>query len=223
MRPSDKTLKAAPRGEAGFTLFEILVALFIMTLIFSSLFASYTGTLKMTREWDVTGKAFSMARGAMDRMLKDLDSAYPQGQTCPFVLEPEVIQDKSFPRLSFYTCNRTNPEGHETPTAGISRITYAVRHNPDTGDYELARTESSDAGAESSGSDFVICRGLSDLSFRFYDRDGQEITESLGSADSKNRPASVVLDLTLVNPQESGKPFHFTTRVHPANITAQES
>jgi len=223
MRFSYQTLKTVQSGEAGFTLFEILVALFILSIIFSSLFASYTGTLKMTREWEDTGRSFSMARGAMDRMLKDIDSAYPQEQTCPFVLEPEIINEKPFPRLSFYTCNRTNPDGNETPSAGISRITYAVRHNPETGNYELARTESSDAGAESSESDFVICRGLSKLSFRFYDRDGQEITESLCSADLKNRPASVVLDLTLVNPQESGKPFHFTTRVHPANITAQES
>ncbi len=219
---SEKT-RTAEIGEAGFTLFEILLALFILSIVFSSLFASYTGTLKVTREWGDTGQAYSMARGAIDRMLRDLDSAYPNGQSCPFVLEPETIKEKTFPRLSFYTCNRTNPDGSETPTAGISRITYAVRENPDTGGYELARTESSDTGAQSTASDSVICRGLSELTFRFYDRNGQEISETLGSADSNSRPASVVLELTLVNPREGSKPFHFMTRVYPANLASQES
>jgi len=210
-------------GEAGFTLFEILVALFILLIIFSSLFASYTGTLKVTREWEDTGRAFGMARGTMERMLKDIEAAYPYEEACPFVMEPEIIKEKSFPRLSFYSCNRTNPDGAETPSAGISRITYTVRLNPETGGYELNRTESSDAGATSSGSDYVICRGLSSLSYRFYDGDGKDISETLCSTASKGRPASVVLDLELVNPRESTRPFHFMTRVHPVNITQQES
>ncbi|OPY87510.1 MAG: Pseudopilin GspJ [Syntrophus sp. PtaU1.Bin208] len=223
MRCLSENRRITELGEAGFTLFEILVALFILSIVFSSLFASYTGTLKMTREWEDTGQAYSMARGAMDRMLRDLDSAYPNGQSRPFVLEPETVKEKTFPRLSFYTCSRTNPEGSETPAAGISRITYAVREDPDTGGYELARTESSDTGAQSTASDSVICRGLSELTFRFYDRDGQEISETLGSADSSSRPASVVLELTLVNPREGSKPFHFMTRVYPANLASQES
>jgi general secretion pathway protein J len=206
-------------GEAGFTLFEILVAMFILSVIFSSLFASYTGTLKMTREWEDTGKTFSMARGTMDRMLKDFESAYPSTQSCPFDLKQDVINEKPFPRLSFYTCSRINSDGDETSAEGISRITYAVRLDPETGGYELARIEYFDTGTR----DYVICRGLSALSYRFYDRDGKDISDNFCAAYSKSRPASVVLDLTLANPQESSRPFHFTTRVHPANLTLQES
>jgi len=219
MKQSHKTPPIGITGEAGFTLFEILVALFILSVIFSSLFASYTGTLKMTREWEDTGKAFSMARGTMDRMLKDFESAYPSGQSCPFDLKQDILNEKPFPRLSFNTCSRINSDGTETPSAGVSRITYAVRLDQETGGYELARIEYVDNGTK----DYVICRGLSALSYRFYDRDGKDISDNFCSADSKNRPASVVLDLTLANPQESSRPFHFTTRVHPANITLQES
>jgi len=209
-------------GEEGFTLFEILVVLFILSIIFSVLFTTYTGTLKMTNDWKDTGKVFSMARGTMERMLKDIESAYPDEQACPFVLEQEVIREKPFPRLSFQTSSRVNPEGVENQSAGISSITYSVRLNAETGDYELSRTESPDTGA-SGGSDFVICRGLSSLNYRFYDRDGRDISGTLCSADQKTLPASVVLDLTLANPREESKPFHFMTRVHPVNMTQQES
>ncbi|OPY18899.1 MAG: hypothetical protein A4E74_00284 [Syntrophus sp. PtaB.Bin075] len=209
-------------GEAGFTLFEILVALFILTLIFSVLFASYSGTLKVTRDWKDTGRVFSMARSSMERMMKDIESAYPSGQTCPFVLEQEVIREKPFPRLSFHSLSRTNPEGPETPPAGISNITYSVRLNSEKGDYELARSETSDSD-DIAGSDFVICRGLSSITYRFYDRVGRDISDTFCSSDQKSPPASVVLELTLVNPEDESKPFHFMTRVHPANMSPQES
>lgn len=204
-------------GEAGFTLFEILVALFILSLIFSVLFATYSGTLKTTRSWEDTGRVYSMGRVAMERMLKDLESAYPHGQACPFDLKQEVIREKPFPRLSFYTLSRTNPEGSGTPPAGISYITYSVRLNSEKGDYELARTESPESG-DLAGSDFVICRGLFSLRYRFYDRAGRDISETFCSAEPKERPASVALELTLVNPGEESRPFHFMTRVHPANM-----
>jgi len=220
--PPENMVTAASR-EAGFTLIEILLALFILSIVFASLFASYTGTLNMTRDWEDTGRAYSMARSAMDRMIKDLESAYPDQTSCPFAMETEALNEKTFPRLSFTACSRTNPEGEETPPAGISRITYAVRQNPETAEYELSRSESSDIGAESTGSDCVICRGLFELTFRFYDRDGQEISEPFCSEDSRRRPASVVLELTLANPQEGGKPFHFMTRVYPANLASLES
>jgi len=176
----------------------------------------------MTSDWKDTGKVFTMARGTMERMLKDIESAYPDEQACPFVLEQEIIREKPFPRLSFKTFSQVKPEGSENQSAGISSITYSVRLNAETGDYELSRTESPDTGA-SGGSDFVICRGLSSLGYRFYDRDGQDISGTLCSADQKNPPASIVLDLALANPREESKPFHFMTRVHPANVTQQES
>lgn len=220
--PPENTVTAVS-SEAGFTLIEILLALFILSIVFASLFASYTGTLKMSRDWEDTGRAYSMARSAMDRMLKDLESTYPGQTACPFAMATETLNEKTFPRLSFSACSRTNPDGDETPSAGISRITYAVRQNPETGEYELARSESSDTGAESAASDFVICRGLFELNFRFYDRDGQEMSDPLCSDDSRRRPASVVLELTLANPQEGGKPFHFMTRVYPANLASLES
>jgi len=213
----------AVSSEAGFTLIEILLALFILSIVFASLLASYTGTLKMTRDWEDTGRAYSMARSAMDRMLKDLESAYPGQTSCAFTMETETLNEKTFPRLSFTACSRTNPDGDETPSAGISRITYAVRQNQETEEYELARSESSDTGDESTASDCVICRGLFELNFRFYDRDGQEISEPLCSEDSRRSPASVVLELTLANPHEGGKPFHFMTRVYPANLVSLES
>ncbi|OPY11873.1 MAG: hypothetical protein A4E66_01273 [Syntrophus sp. PtaB.Bin001] len=219
MKQNRKTPTIKITGEAGFTLFEILVALFIMSVIFSSLFASYTGTLKMTREWEDTGKAFSMARGTMDRMLKDFEGAYPSGQSCPFDLKQDIINEKPFPRLSFYTCSRINSDEVETQSSGVSRITYAVRMNSESGGYELARIESFDTGVR----DYVICRGLSALSYRFYDRDGKDISENFGSVGSKSQPASIILELTLANPLENGRPFHFTTRVHPVNLTLQES
>lgn len=223
MRLRPDRMVTAVSSEAGFTLIEILLALFILSIVFASLLASYTGTLKMTRDWEDTGRAYSMARSAMDRMLKDLESAYPGQTSCAFTMETETLNEKTFPSLSFTACSRTNPDGDETPSAGISRITYAVRQNQETEEYELARSESSDTGDESTASDCVICRGLFELNFRFYDRDGQEISEPLCSEDSRRSPASVVLELTLANPHEGGKPFHFMTRVYPANLVSLES
>lgn len=216
------TPKLDGKGEAGFTLFEVLVALFLLSLIFSALFASYTGTLQTTRNWEDTGKVFTMAQGAMERILRDLEFAYSDEEATPFTLEQDVINEKPFPRLIFSTVGPTNPQGQETPPAGVTSITYAVRASAEGGDFELARTESPEDGAVA-GSDFVICRGLSALRYRFYDRKGREISDDDLSGKQSNPPASVVVELTLVNRREESKPFHFMTRVHPANLAPRES
>jgi len=60
--------------DRGFTLIEILIAIFILGLVLATVYASYSGILKTSHQMEEEGNIYKMARTSMDRMIKDLSS-----------------------------------------------------------------------------------------------------------------------------------------------------
>ena len=60
----------------GFTLIEILIAVSILAVVLSTIFASYTGTFSIIEETESQADIYGMARIAMERIQEDLESAY---------------------------------------------------------------------------------------------------------------------------------------------------
>ena len=60
----------------GFTLFEILIAMFIFGVVVSTIFTSYTGTFKIIEETESQADIYAMARVAMARLQEDLESVH---------------------------------------------------------------------------------------------------------------------------------------------------
>ncbi len=66
------------RGEnsPGFTLLEILIAMFIFAIVLSTIYTSYTGTFRILDETKEQTDIYRMARIALERMHEDLESVY---------------------------------------------------------------------------------------------------------------------------------------------------
>lgn len=58
----------------GFTLVEILIAIFILSLVLATVYVSYTGTLKTSHQLEKEGEIYKMARQSLERLAKDLTS-----------------------------------------------------------------------------------------------------------------------------------------------------
>jgi len=67
-----------PINPEGFTLFELLIAIFIFALVLTTIYASSTGTFRVVNETESEVEIYRMARIAMERMLEDLESLYVQ-------------------------------------------------------------------------------------------------------------------------------------------------
>ena len=53
------------RHKRGFTLLEVLIALFIFAIVISTIFASYTGTFRIINETEYQADNYGMARIAL--------------------------------------------------------------------------------------------------------------------------------------------------------------
>ena len=68
-----------PASQRGFTLIEIMVAVFILGLVLSTVYAAYSGTMTLVREMEYENNVYKTARTALDRIMRDLSSVQPVG------------------------------------------------------------------------------------------------------------------------------------------------
>ncbi len=63
-------------SRKGFTLLEILIAMFIFGVVLTTIFTSYTGTFRIIDETESQTDIYAMARTVMIRMQEDLESVH---------------------------------------------------------------------------------------------------------------------------------------------------
>ena len=101
-------------ADHGFTLLEIMIAIFIFAIIATTIFTSYSSLLSGNETSDQGTASYEMAKNCLSRMIVDLESIHltlPPGYSPPVLGEPpdlyrisgEIfdIQGVSFPRLRF--------------------------------------------------------------------------------------------------------------------------
>ncbi len=214
-----ETQNPAPRsGAAGFTLIEILVALFIFALVVPTIYAAYHTTLRITSEAEYGDLAYSMGRSAMDRVIKDLESTCAYQGAYKFKMSQAVVHDQTVPMLSFFSSAHLDFSGKGGEGTETALISYHVEKGEE-GDYTLLRTDSLIRGnqPDAAAEPFVVCEKVKTLALRFYDGKGQEYelwdSDSDSEAQKKKAPAAVLIDLQLVNPGGKENPYRFLTRI----------
>jgi general secretion pathway protein J len=222
------TIAVNRRGGAyerrrGFTLIEILIAIFILTVVLSTIYAAYTGTFRIVRGFDYESNIYSMARSALGRIIRDLGALSPYNGDYEFRSEALDLAGEPFLRLTFRSAAHLDFRGRETST-GVGIIAYDIRKAPDAEGYVLWRfddprgsREMEKTGEERKGG-YVLCEGIQSLRYVFYDKEGKEYelwdSNSDQAAQKKRVPAVVQITLKFINPENPDNPFSFSTRVY---------
>ena len=204
--------------RSGFTLVEILIAIFILALVMATVYVSYSGIMKTTHQLQEEGNIYKMARTSMDRMIKDLSSLQSSSGSFDLRAEKKTLSKREFYSLSFWSASHLTfgeNEGAGRPAA----ISYTVQEDEGGGSFSLWRSDLS--GAKPSpekniGGGFVICKNVDSWRLRFYDSKGTELEswDSSSSAEQKGKvPAAVKIELALVNLNDREKPYKFMTKV----------
>ena len=203
----------------GFTLIEILIAVLILGIVLSTVYASYTGTFRIIRETQYDAEVYSMARSALDRIARDLQSAALWRGAFTFVTKPQTLGDRDFVRLAFRSAAHVAFSDKEVPE-GVAVIEYSVEEGTDKEGYVLTRSDSlyRDTGKEQPPpGGFLLCDRVEALNYTFFDETGKEYTEWNSDGDieaqKKRVPFAVLIRLSFINEANRDRPYLFTTRI----------
>ncbi len=224
--------KKEEKNQSGFTLLEILLAVFILSIVVSTIYAAYSGTFSIVESTTKEAEVYAMARIAMERIVEDMESIYvPVSATekengegyYGFIATEGQVGYKTFDNLEF-TSTAHLSFSEESKGDTITKIQYYVKEGDSNEVFDLCRSDQPDpdTGLESETiSGPVLCEGLSDVEFTYYDAKGTSHDRwDSGSEEFGSKvPAMVTVSLSFLNLSDPEKPYMFTTGVAiPAGI-----
>jgi general secretion pathway protein J len=205
--------------RTGFTLVEILIAIFILSLVMATVYVSYTGTLKTSRQLEEEGALYQMVRVSMDRLISDLSSLSMSSGSFNLSAEKKKSGNHEFHSISFWSSAHL-ALGENESEGRPATIGYYVKENNDGKSFSLWRSDvpgSVDDETKKAEGGFIICKNIEAFNLTFYDSAGRENDSWNSSSTQENSqgtvPATIKIELFLVNPADSEKPYKFMTRV----------
>jgi general secretion pathway protein J len=214
----------SPWTTDGFTLLEIMVAIFIFAVVMTTIFGSFRAVLSSVDAVGGDVRLFASARICLDRMTRDLTglhiSDYPRyrkpefnDDADPYRIEGDETDDAGsrFGRLRF--ASQSHLPIDRSGREGICRIVYYAQENDDEtivlrrADHLYPFPE-----FEENRNDPILCENLLGLEFTFFDDENEETDRwDSESADFEYAtPRSIAIRLTIGQPE---RPKTFTTRV----------
>ena len=217
----------------GFTLLEILVSIFILATVLSTVFASYTATFRVVNETESMAEVYHMARIAFERILEDLESVYVSeknetseemdDEESPYVFEGknEDVNGQNADSMSFPS-HAHLVFGEEDQHGGIANIAYYVEEDADGEALVLFRSDTlqlAEASEEGQGG-LPLCEKLASVDFSYVDSEGEE-QEDWGPEDGI--PKMVSISLGFLNPSDPENPLMFVTKVAVPSTGVEEN
>jgi prepilin-type N-terminal cleavage/methylation domain-containing protein len=204
----------------GFTLIEILIAILILGIVLTTIYASYTGTFRIIKETEYDAEVYGIARSALDRFSRDLQSVALWNGSFAFKTTSHYLGNREFVRLLFRSAAHVSFSENEAPE-GVAVIEYRIEEGTEKEGYALWRSDSlyRDPGKEdTAASGYLLGERVEELTWLFYDDKGKEYDswDSGGDieAQKKKAPTSVLIRLSFVNEANRERPYLFSTRVH---------
>jgi prepilin-type N-terminal cleavage/methylation domain-containing protein len=217
----------------GFTLIEILIAVFILGVVLSTVYAAYSGTYRIIKISEHESDIYSTGRMALQRMFYDFSAVGPYRGKFELISKQSDVGGKTFPRLVFTSMVNLDLGNQEKP-AGVSTIDYYVREDREKEGFILMRVENVhrekllDEQVDLKKGAFPLCNSVHSLTYKFYDSTGgayEAWDYTVNGAVQNNRlPAVIAVELSLINPDNRDNPFKFATKIYlPVNQVDNEN
>lgn len=205
------------KQDSGFTLLEVLIAIFIFAIIVTTVFGSYNSIFNDSGTIDQGITSNEMAKNCLNRMIIDLESIYvtlyPK-YAPPDVYDPPdpyrligdstIIKTEEFPKLRFASLAHLSLDGNMEN--GIAEIVYYVQDTQERG-FVLRRADNlyPYQPFEEKTSDPILCEGIKSLAFKYYDIDGEvhDVWDSATEHWGYATPSRIGIKLELDNNSDS--------------------
>jgi prepilin-type N-terminal cleavage/methylation domain-containing protein len=215
--PKPEALFPAPCAKRGFTLVEILVAIAILGVVLSTIYASYIATMRVVKSLEYGDEVYSMARITLERMVMDLQSACKEKDSYEFVTLRDSTGRLPVKGVSFLSrahLDFSGPGG----TMAVAQIRYELEGDIDSGGFSIIRRDILRQGEASTGEEgYILCRRLQSVNLRFYDSTGREypLWDSMSGTEAQRNkvPSAILIELNFINPDDAVTPYKFMTRM----------
>lgn len=224
MSKSKRQHKHGGRPERGFTLLEILAAMFILSIVMALLFGTFEGVFSNADHINAASELYEMAGAGLGRITTDLKAIHimqpPRYKVPDLDSEPDLYRleggveymgGRTFSQLRFTSLAHL-PMGREA-REGIARIVYYVQDTRE-GEFILRRSDMLYPFEvfEPSPTDPVVAEKVRGFKFTYYDKDGRESEEWNSESDlyEFSTPRTIGVHLTLGNEEAA---YTFSTEV----------
>lgn len=212
------------RELKGFTLLEILTAIFILAIVVTLVFGTFDGIFSSAEHVNETSDRFEMGNACLNRITADLKTIhvmnYPRYAPPDIDDEPDMFRFEGAPasvggrnmatlRFTSLAHLSLNQDGRE----GIAQIVYYTLQDAD-GEVSLHRADHlyPYPEFEPNPNDPVVCEGVMAFKLQYHDAEGDDFDEwdSESKATEYHTPRAVSIKLTLGT---EAQPMIFTTRI----------
>lgn len=224
-KPGAPKAVSACMSDRGFTLLEVLLAFFIFSILFVTIYSSYSGTFKTINMTENRMALYRKAAITLEKISEDLQASYisflPQNSFgepaayTQFLGTDNEVSGQDADSLSFFS--RLQPLfSNEDETVSGLVVSYSVILGNEEDELVLLRSESPEFIDDTEASNgLIVSDGLQAINFTYFDDDG-EAHESWDSDSEQFRgrlPRMVSIALEYVNYENPDAPFRIMTSV----------
>jgi general secretion pathway protein J len=214
-----------PFQSDGFTLLEILIAVFIFAILMSTVFISFSPLLGNADQIETSLDTFTMAKSCLDRIVGDLQSihvALPPHYKSPGLDDPpdpyRIVGDtvltevETFSRLRLASLAHIPLRGQRRP--GIAELVYYVQETGGA-DYVLRRSDRLDLTAEfeEDPGDPVLCESVRAFKITYLDHENESYDQWDSESEDFGYATPMAVAIALEVADATGSRF-FETMVH---------
>ena len=225
LRIISSEMKKVYATDKGFTLVEVLLAFFIFSILFITIYTSYSGTFKTINLTENRMELYRKAAITLEKMSEDLQSGYisilPQGsfgqpaEYTRFLGEDNSINGRDADTLDFFA-RVSSLFSNEAEASSGQLISYSIIQGEGDDELVLLRSEHPefiDETEEKGG--LVLSDGLQAVNFIYYDDDGNDHEQwDSDSEEFKGRlPRRVSIELEFLNYENPEAPLKIMTSV----------
>lgn len=217
------------RACLGFTLIEVLISIFIFSIMGVTMFIVFNSTVGQVGTLDQNIADYEMGRTCMDRMVADMESLFvhhpplftpPEFGESPgpyrIVADAQDIDGMTFSLFRFPSFAHLPLE--KIDRRDIAEIVYYVHRTPDN-DLVLRRSDSlyPFPEFEEKATDPILCNRMRSLRLTFFDEEHEEYDEWNSETEdfSYATPSAIGIHLEF---GEKAHPISFETMVKPEAI-----
>ena len=208
----------SPTSNDGFTLIEVLLAVFIASLVLVVLYGSFFQILKAKEKIEQELEVYHEARVIFSKMTKDLVTAFPRGAlNSNSAISSDYFQgtrEAEQSALRFTSLSRL-PQG-DTKESDQTEITYFVQpiNENDSDLFALIRRDNPTFGAEEGGLEFPISERIVEFNVSYLNQPPSSNPEPVFEWDSNEASAFPnAVNINLILRGARGNDIEFNTLV----------
>lgn len=215
MEPRCRTTNRRLTTDKGFTLIEVLLAIFIGSIVLTVLYASLFQIIKAKDRIEEELELYHEARVVISKITKDLAMAFPRGlvnsETTNIPLPYfYAVRDGDQSSLSFTSLSRMPTHG--TRESDQTEISYFLQPVPESDLFALMRKDNPTIENERGGTQYPMSERVVGfhLTYLWTSPETGEIQEPAGewnSNETQSLPLAVNVELILRSPRDQNIEF----------------